>query len=100
MDITISDLEMVAAVAAAGSVTRAAAGLHLTQSAVSHRLRAIETRLGAALFLRVGKRMVVTAAGERVTAAARRVLGDLRAVEDDVRRLGTREAGVLRVCAQ
>jgi LysR family transcriptional regulator for metE and metH len=100
MDIAIADLEMVAAVAAAGSVTRAAAGLHLTQSAVSHRLRAIETRLGAALFLRVGKRMVVTAAGERVAAAARRVLGDLRAVEDDVRRLGTREAGVLRVCAQ
>ena len=56
------------AVAASGSVTRAAGELHLTQSAVSHQLRAIEERLGTPLFLRVGKRMVVTAAGDRVLA--------------------------------
>jgi len=100
MDIDIRDFAMVAAIAAAGSVTRAAGELHRTQSAVSHQLRAIEQRLGTALFLRVGKRMVVTAAGERVVAAARRVLDDIRATEEDVRRLGSREAGVLRVCAQ
>jgi LysR family transcriptional regulator for metE and metH len=50
--------------------------------------------------LRVGKRMVVTTAGERVLATARRVLEEIRATEDDVRRLGTRAAGILRVCAQ
>ena len=91
---------MVAAIAASGSVTRAAGDLHRTQSAVSHQLRAIEERLGTALFLRVGKRMVVTAAGERVLAAARRVLEDITTTEEDVRRLATRQAGVLRVCAQ
>ena len=91
---------MVAAIAASGSVTRAAGELHRTQSAVSHQLRGIEERLGTALFLRVGKRMVVTAAGERVLAAAHRVLEDIRATEEDVRRLGAREAGVVRVCAQ
>jgi LysR family transcriptional regulator for metE and metH len=100
MDIDIRDFEMVAAIAASGSVTRAAAELHRTQSAVSHQLRAIEQRLGTSLFLRVGKRMVVTAAGERIVSAARRILDDIRAAEEDVRRLGTREAGVLRVCAQ
>jgi LysR family transcriptional regulator, regulator for metE and metH len=100
MDIDIRDFEMVAAIAASGSVTRAAGELHRTQSAVSHQLRAIEERLGTPLFLRVGKRMVVTAAGERVVAAARRVLDDIRTTEEDVRRLGTRAAGVLRVCAQ
>lgn len=91
---------MVAAVAASGSVTRAAEELHRTQSAVSHQLRTIEERLGTALFLRLGKRMVVTAAGERVLATARRILEDLRTTEEDVRRLGAHEAGVLRVCAQ
>jgi LysR family transcriptional regulator, regulator for metE and metH len=100
MDIDIRDFKMVAAIAAAGSVTRAAGELHRTQSAISHQLRAIEERLGTALFLRVGKRMVVTAAGERVVAAAHRVLDDIRATEEDVRRLGTRASGVLRVCAQ
>jgi LysR family transcriptional regulator for metE and metH len=100
MNIDIRDLQMVAAIAASGSVTRAAGELHRTQSAVSHRLRTIEERLGTLLFLRLGKRMVVTAAGERVLATARRILEDIRTTEEDVRRLGARQAGVLRVCAQ
>ena len=100
MDIDIRDFQMVVAIAASGSVTRAAGELHRTQSAVSHQLRGIEARLGTPLFLRLGKRMVVTAAGERVLVTARRVLEDIRATEEDVRRLGAREAGVLRVCAQ
>lgn len=91
---------MVRAIAASGSVTRAAAELHLTQSAVSHQLRTIEERLGTPLFLRLGKRMVVTAAGERVLSAARRVLDDLVATEAVIRRIGKHEAGSIRVCAQ
>ena len=100
MDLEVRHLRMVTAIAASGSVTHAAAELHLTQSAVSHQLRGIEERLGTALFLRLGKRMVVTAAGERVLATARRVLGELTAAEAEIRRLATHEAGVLRVCAQ
>jgi LysR family transcriptional regulator for metE and metH len=100
MNIDIRDFQMVAAVAASGSVTRAAGELHRTQSAISHQLRGIEQRLGTALFLRLGKRMIVTAAGERVLATARRVLEDVRVTEEDVRRLGARQSGVLRVCAQ
>jgi LysR family transcriptional regulator, regulator for metE and metH len=100
MEIEIRHLRMVAAIAASGSVTQAAGELHLTQSAVSHQLRGIEARLGTPLFLRVGKRMVVTAAGERLLAAARRVLDELTSTEEQVRRLGANQAGVLRVCAQ
>jgi LysR family transcriptional regulator for metE and metH len=99
MDVEIRHLRMVAAIAATGGVTQAAEQLHLTQSAISHQLRGIEERLGTPLFLRVGKRMVLTAAGTRVLTTARRVIADLEAAEDDVRRLGT-DAGVLRVCAQ
>jgi len=100
MDIEIRHLQMVTAVAASGSVTQAARALHLTQSAVSHQLRAIEARLGTPLFLRLGKRMVVTAAGGRVLETARRVLDDIKAAEDDVRRHGAGGASVIRVCAQ
>ena len=96
----VRHLQMVAAVAASGSVTRAASELHLTQSAVSHQLRDIETRLGTPLFLRVGKRMVPTAAGRRALATAQRVLDELATAEDDVRRLGANKSGVLRVCTQ
>jgi LysR family transcriptional regulator for metE and metH len=91
---------MVAAIAASGSVTRAAGELHRTQSALSHRLRAIEERLGTPLFLRLGKRMVLTAAGDRLVATARRVLEDIRASEEDIRRLRAHPAGLLRVCTQ
>lgn len=100
MDIGLRHLEMVAAIAASGSVTKAAASVHLTQSAVSHQLRGLEARLGTPLFRRLGKRMVATPAGERILATARRVLEDVAAAEADVRRLGAGSAGVLRVCAQ
>jgi LysR family transcriptional regulator, regulator for metE and metH len=100
MDIDLRHLRMVAAVAASGRVTQAAAELHLTQSAVSHQLRGIEARLGTPLFLRVGKRMVLTPAGERVLSTARRVLEEIDAAEEEVRRLGANEAAVIRVCAQ
>jgi LysR family transcriptional regulator, regulator for metE and metH len=100
MELDIRDLQMVAAIAASGSVTRAAGELHRTQSAVSHQLRGIEARLGTALFLRVGKRMLATASGERVLATARQVLEEIRAAEEDVRRLGARQSGIVRVCAQ
>jgi LysR family transcriptional regulator for metE and metH len=100
MDIDIRHLRMVAAIATSGSVTQAASELHLTQSAVSHQLRGIEDRLGTPLFRRLGKRMVVTVAGERVLATAHRVLDEIEATEEDVRRLGAGDAGVLRVCAQ
>ena len=100
MDIEIRDLQTIAAIAASGGVTSAAARLHRTQSAVSHQLRALETRLGTALFLRLGKRMVLTAAGERLLATGRRVLEEINRAEEEVRRLGGRETGVLRVCAQ
>jgi LysR family transcriptional regulator for metE and metH len=96
----IRHLRMVAAIAASGTVTRAASDVNLTQSAVSHQLRDIEERLGTPLFLRVGKRMVPTPAGRRVLATAHRVLGELDATEDEVRRLGMNKSGVLRVCTQ
>src|SRR4029453_6690857 len=100
MDIEVRHLQMVTAVAASGSVTQAARDLHPTQSAVSHQLRAIEARLGTPLFHRVGRRMVVTAAGGRILETARRVLDHITAAEADVRRHGAGEASVIRVCAQ
>ena len=93
-------LRMVAAIEASGSLTRAAAALYLTPSALSHQLRGIEERLGTSLYLRVGKKLIPTAAGERVLAMARRVLDDVTATEALIRRLSADEEAVLRVCAQ
>jgi LysR family transcriptional activator of nhaA len=52
------------AIAHAGSLTKAAAQLNLSQSALSVQVKALEARLGHALFDRVGKRLVLTEAGK------------------------------------
>jgi len=65
MDLEVRHLRLIAGIAEAGSMTKAAVGLHLTQSALSHQLRDIESRFNTPFFLRVGKRMVLTAAGRR-----------------------------------
>jgi LysR family transcriptional regulator for metE and metH len=100
MDLEVRHLRLVSAVADCGSLTRAGDRLHLTQSALSHQLRDIETRLGAALFLRVGKRLVLTPAGERLLASAREVLARLHQTEHDIRQMGRDHAGVLRLTTE
>ena len=100
MDLEIRHLQLVAGIADAGSMTRAAGHLHLTQSALSHQLRDIEGRLGTALFTRVGRRMVLSEAGRRVLEAARCVLGEVQRAEEEVRRIAGHGAGTIRVCTQ
>jgi LysR family transcriptional regulator, regulator for metE and metH len=100
MHLEVRHLRLVAEIAALGTMTRAATQLHLTQSALSHQLRDIEDRLGTPLFLRVGKRLVLTPAGDRVLQSAERVIEELARVEDDVQRLAANRDGVIRVCTQ
>ena len=76
------DLRLVVAVAEQGGLTRAAPHLNATQSALSHQLKELETRLGSPLFERVGRRMVPTMRGERLIERARDILSALREAED------------------
>ena len=86
------------AVAHAGSLTRAAERLNLSQSALSVQLRSLEESLGHALFERVGKRMILTEAGkialdhaDTVFAAGDQLLATLKGrvrIEQQVLRIG------------
>ena len=100
MDLEVRHMKLVQAVAAHGSLTRAGGELHLTQSALSHQLRDIEARLGAALFLRVGKRMVLTPAGEQLLRSARDVLSLIGRAEEDIRRFAGTNGAVLRLSTE
>src|SRR4029450_8701132 len=100
MDLEVRHLRLVAGIAEARSMTKAAVGLHLTQSALSHQLRDIESRFNTPFFLRVGKRMVLTAAGRRSLVRAVRILEDLGRVEEDIRHLAQNRDGVIRVATQ
>jgi LysR family transcriptional regulator for metE and metH len=91
-------LRLIAEVARTESVTRAADRLNVTQSAVSHQLRQIEERLGTAIFIRSGRRMLLTAAGRLIVDAADDVLGTIGRVEAKIEQLARHESGRLRVC--
>src|SRR4029077_5344372 len=100
MDLEVRHLRLIAAVADVGSLTRAGDRLHLTQSALSHQLRDIESRLGAPLFLRVGKRLVLTPAGERLLVSARDVLRRLDETEGEIRQMAEDRAGLIRLSTE
>ncbi|MBU6401649.1 MAG: LysR family transcriptional regulator, partial [Verrucomicrobia bacterium] len=59
-------LRAFATLARTGSFTRAARELYLSQSAVSHYLKALEQDVGCLLFDRVGKKVLLTQAGEQL----------------------------------
>ena len=100
MILEVRHLALIDAIAGAGSVTRAAERLHLTQSALSHQLIDLEARTGLQFFTRMGRRMLLTPAGERVLVSARRVLDDLSRAEHDLRAMADGGTGVLRLCTE
>lgn len=62
-------------VAKIGHLTRAAAELHTSQSALSAQIRQLEDRLDEALFAREGRRLVLTASGQLVLSYAENIFG-------------------------
>src|SRR5688500_16393016 len=93
-------LKLVHEIAEQGGVTRASKRLFLTQSAVSHQLLELERRLGTALFHRAGKRMVPTAAGQRVLTSARSTLEELERLEEELRRIAQGQEAVIRIATE
>ena len=77
-------LRLIAAIAEHGSMTAAADTLALTQPALSHQLRELESRLRSPLFVRTGRRMVLTPAGEQLAVIARAVLPQIDGFERQV----------------
>jgi LysR family glycine cleavage system transcriptional activator len=65
------------AVAETQNLRAAAYALHLTHSAVSQQIRALEERLGFALFERRGRRVVLNRSGETLLRAVQSALARL-----------------------
>lgn len=81
------------------SFRRAAAELAVTPSAMSQAIRALEARVGAALFMRTTRSVGLTEAGERFLARARPAFEELVAAGAAARDLGQSPAGLLRLSA-
>ncbi|CAM4154655.1 LysR substrate-binding domain-containing protein [Bordetella muralis] len=93
----IRHLETLSAIRDGGSLQEAADRLHLTQSALSHQLRDLETRLGTPLLNRRTRPARLTTAGLRVLALADDVLPQIRATERELQRLAAGRTGRLHL---
>ena len=80
-----------------GSLTAAAGKLCLTQSALSHSMKKLEQQLGTDIWLREGRTLRLTQAGQHLLALARRVLPQLAQAEVQLRQLAQGERGTLRI---
>ncbi len=95
----ISDLLAFLAVAQERSFTRAAAKLGVSQSALSHTVRALETRLGVRLLTRTTRSVSPTEAGERLMATVAPRLQEIEEEVQAVSDLGDKVSGTIRITA-
>jgi DNA-binding transcriptional LysR family regulator len=93
----LDGVEAFLSVARHRSFRRAAAELGVTPSAISQAVRVLETRIGAALFIRTTRSVGLTEAGERFLSRAKPAFEELVAASDVARGLGQRPAGLLRL---
>lgn len=80
-----------------GSLTAAAEVLCVTQSALSHSMKKLEQQLGTDIWLREGRSLRLTQAGQYLLAVAGRVLPQLDQAEDQLRQFAKGERGSLRI---
>ena len=96
----VRHLTTLLAIEEAGSLMEASERLHVTQSALSHQLKDLEGRLGAALLVRRTRPVRFTTAGLRVLALAREVLPRVQQTERELKRLAAGQTGRLHIAIE
>ncbi|RYY63711.1 MAG: LysR family transcriptional regulator, partial [Comamonadaceae bacterium] len=99
MNISFRDLEACLAVADLQNFGRAAERCHLSQSAFSTRIAAIEQELGARLFDRTTRAVEPTKEGALFIESARRLVGDFAELVDDFQQHTSHRKGRVAIAA-
>jgi len=97
--VDIKDIQIFFAVARERSFTRAAAKLGMTQSALSHIMRGLETRLGVRLLTRTTRSVAPTEAGERLLQNVAPYLDKIEAEIVAISDMGDTPTGTVRITA-
>ncbi|TMV09302.1 LysR family transcriptional regulator [Arenibacterium halophilum] len=93
----LGDLSTLLAVTEEGNFTRAGHRLGISQSAVSHTIRRLEDKIGVRLLNRSARKVTATDAGEQLLAALRPSFQQLGNRIEEIRTLGERPSGLVRV---
>lgn len=95
--LNISHLKMICVLEQYDTVKEAAQALFITQPALTNRIREAERRLNTKLFIRRGRKIVMSSAGKRLVVSAKKILEELARAEHDINRLTDGVERVLRV---
>ncbi|MDQ3258108.1 MAG: LysR family transcriptional regulator, partial [Acidobacteriota bacterium] len=93
----IRQLRAFAAIAETHTFTAAALRVHITQGAISMQIRQLEQEVGAPLFVRTPRRVVLTEAGEKLLERAQAILREHDAALAELAELAGAERGRVRV---
>jgi len=93
----LNELAAFAVVASERSFTHAAAKLGVSQSALSHSMKKLEQQLGTDIWLREGRTLRLTQAGQYLHAVAQRLIPQLNLAEERLRQFAQGERGTLRI---
>ena len=99
MNYSLRQLRVFVTVAQARSFSRAGEMIGLSQSAVSHSVKELETQTGVKLLDRTTREVVLTEAGHQLATRLERLLDELNSTLRDVGRLGQELSGTVRVAA-
>lgn len=93
----IRQLRAFVAIAESGTFTAGALRVHVTQAAISMQIRQLESEIGARVFVRAPRHVILTEAGEQLLRRARQILREHDAALDEIAELAGAERGRLRV---
>lgn len=92
-------VRMFCVLARTGSFTQTAREVHVTQSGVSHAMKALERDVGCRLLDRLGKKVALTQAGEQLLHHATKILQEMESARESLAHLGKWGRGRLRLGA-
>ncbi|MEM6738020.1 MAG: LysR family transcriptional regulator [Bacteroidota bacterium] len=96
----IRHLKLIREVARTKSLSKAKDNLYLSQSALSHQLKEVESQLKTQLFHRVNKQLILSTAGKMVLDSAEKVLSELDRIERSIRKYVSGQSGTIRLATQ
>lgn len=97
MFIELRHLRSLKAISETDSLAQAAKRLHLTQSALSHQIKTVESYFGISLYQRQFKPFKLSLAGRRLLHLAQQLLPQVEATEYELKRLAGMETGRLHI---
>lgn len=95
----IKYIKLISTIVDCGSITKAAQVLNLTQSALSHQLKEVETLKGIRFFTRSNRKLILTPAGKMVYDASQKILAEINKLEVNLKNLNNLNQGTIRLSA-